>query len=107
MATAAGALRALSAYLRRIGLDDAPPPTVEGLRIVHRAHVMAVPFENFDSANGTPVSLDPDPLETKLVTRRRGGYCFEQNLVFAAALRSLGFDDVVPMLARVRLGDNR
>jgi N-hydroxyarylamine O-acetyltransferase len=106
VATTASALTDVGSYLGRIGLDDAPPPTVEGLRIVHRAHVMAVPFENFDSANGTPVSLDPDHLETKLVARRRGGYCFEQNLVFAAALRSLGIDDVVPILARVRLGND-
>jgi N-hydroxyarylamine O-acetyltransferase len=51
-----------------------------------------------------PVSLDPAHLEHKMVASRRGGYCFEQNLLFGSALEALGVDDVVPMLARVRAG---
>jgi N-hydroxyarylamine O-acetyltransferase len=92
-------LRDVAAYLERIGLgQDAT------FLELHRAHETAIPFENFDSYSGTPVSLDPHDLEEKLVTRARGGYCFEHNLLFMLALRSIGVRDVAPMLARVRRG---
>jgi N-hydroxyarylamine O-acetyltransferase len=86
--------------LYRIGLADAAEP---GLAEIHRAHATTIPFENFDSYSGTPVSLDPAHLEDKMVARRRGGYCFEHNLLLAAALESVGGFEVEPMLARVRL----
>ncbi|MGH2914977.1 MAG: arylamine N-acetyltransferase [Solirubrobacteraceae bacterium] len=73
----------LRAYLERIGLTGGPSPSLAQL---HRAHVTAIPFENLDPYCGLPVSLEPDALYDKLVARRRGGYCFEQNLLFAAAL---------------------
>jgi N-hydroxyarylamine O-acetyltransferase len=90
----------LDAYLLRIGLVSRPRP---GLAEVHRAHATTIPFENFDSFSGSPVSLEPTHLEDKIVTRRRGGYCFEHNLLLASALEALGMQ-VEPMLARVRLG---
>src|SRR5271154_4019514 len=90
----------LPAYLERVGLG--PDPTFLEL---HRAQELAIPFENFDSYAGTPVSLDPRHLEDKLVARSRGGYCFEHNLLFGSALRSIGIDEVAPLLARVRRGD--
>jgi N-hydroxyarylamine O-acetyltransferase len=88
----------LDAYLDRIGLSGRP-----GLAEVHRAHVASIPFENLDPHRGVPVQLDPEALERKLVGDRRGGYCFEQNLVLAAGLRSLGAR-VDLLLGRVRLG---
>jgi N-hydroxyarylamine O-acetyltransferase len=91
----------LSAYLARIGLGSAPGPP--GLDQLHRAHVTAIPFENLDPRRGVPVSLDPADLQDKLVRRRRGGYCFEQNLLLKAALDALGAQ-VDLFLARVRLG---
>lgn len=91
----------LDAYLRRIGLDPASAPSLEA---VHRAHATTIPFENFESFSGRPVPLDAASLEDKLVRRRRGGYCFEHNLLLLAALESLGVDEVTPMLARVRIG---
>jgi N-hydroxyarylamine O-acetyltransferase len=94
-------LRSLEAYLDRIGLAGTPAP---GLAEIHRAHATTIPFENFDPHAGTPVSLDLDRLEDKMVTGRRGGYCFEHNLLLAAALDSLDGVEVAPMLARVRLG---
>jgi N-hydroxyarylamine O-acetyltransferase len=86
------------AYARRIGLPG--PPSIAQL---HRAHVTSIPFENLDPHRGVPVSLEPADLERKLVTARRGGYCFEQNLLLKAALEQLGAS-VELMLARVRLG---
>ena len=88
----------LAAYLERIGAGPSA-----GLGEMHRAHVTSIPFENLDSHQGVPVSLELDDLERKLVGARRGGYCFEHNLLFAAALETLGLR-VEPMLARVRLG---
>ncbi|MGH2858914.1 MAG: arylamine N-acetyltransferase family protein [Solirubrobacteraceae bacterium] len=88
----------LDAYLERVGLRGRP-----GLAELHRAHMVAIPFENLDPHRGVPVSLEPEALMRKLVLARRGGYCFEHNLLLAAALRELGAE-VAPMLARVRLG---
>lgn len=93
----------LPAYLRRIGLESPPSPTLEGLFSLHRAHAASIPFENLDILLGRGISLDLPSLEAKLVAARRGGYCFEQNTLFAAALTALGFP-VTPLGARVRLG---
>lgn len=93
----------LPAYLHRVGLPALPPPTLEGLRTLHLAHACAIPFENLDIQMGRPIRLDLDTLEAKLVRGRRGGYCFEQNTLFMAVLRALGFE-VEPFEARVRMG---
>jgi N-hydroxyarylamine O-acetyltransferase len=87
------------AYLRRIGLRPEDSPTWQA---IHRAHATTIPFENLDSHRGIPISLAQVDLEGKLVANRRGGYCFEQNLLLASALEHLGLQ-VEPMLARVRL----
>src|ERR1700733_10527630 len=94
-------LTALGAYLARIGLAGTPDP---GLAELHRAHATTIAFEGFDPYSGRPVSLDLGHLEEKMVTRHRGGYCFEHNLLLAGALESLGGREVDPMLARVRMG---
>ena len=88
------------AYLRRIGLVPADNPAWQA---VHRAHATAIPFENLDSHRGVPVLLEQSDLERKLVASRRGGYCFEHNLLLASALEHLGLT-VEPMLARVSVG---
>lgn len=88
----------LDAYLERIGLDGSP-----SIAQVHRAHLTSIPFENLDPHRGLPVSLEAEDIERKLVTERRGGYCFEQNLLLKAAFEALGAE-VHMFLARVRLG---
>jgi N-hydroxyarylamine O-acetyltransferase len=85
----------LDAYLQRIGLRGRPSVTD-----VHRAHALAIPFENLDPRRGVPVSIDPDDLQRKLVAGRRGGFCFEHNLLLADALAALGYG-VELLLARV------
>jgi N-hydroxyarylamine O-acetyltransferase len=89
-----------AAYLERVGLSADERPT---LAAVHRAHATSIPFENLDPHRGIPVSLAQGDIERKLVHERRGGYCFEQNLLLASALEHLGLT-VEPMLARVRRG---
>jgi N-hydroxyarylamine O-acetyltransferase len=82
--------------MQRIGLKGSPT-----IAQIHRAHVTSIPFENLDPHRGVPVSLEPEAIERKLVDERRGGYCFEQNLLLKAALEALGAR-VELMLARVR-----
>ncbi len=88
------------AYLERIGLGGADPPSWQ---TIHRAHATSIPFENLDSHRGIPVSLAQEDLERKMVVERRGGYCFEHNLLLTSAFEHLGLQ-VEPMLARVRVG---
>jgi len=93
----------LDAYLARIGEKSPLAPTSDALLALHRAHCAAIPFENLDILLGRGISLDLPALEAKLVRGRRGGYCFEQNTLFRAALEAMGFR-VTALAARVRVG---
>ncbi|WP_017579535.1 arylamine N-acetyltransferase family protein [Nocardiopsis valliformis] len=97
----------LDAYLARVGLSDRLsddlPPTLDTLTAVHRAHLAAIPFENLNLLLGRPVLLDVPALTDKMVRRRRGGYCYEQNLLLAAVLDRLGFT-LTAFSARVLMG---
>ncbi|CAM5436116.1 Arylamine N-acetyltransferase OS=Streptomyces alboniger OX=132473 GN=CP975_26775 PE=3 SV=1 [Streptomyces alboniger] len=93
----------IDAYLARLGHTGETEPDLKTLRALHRAHVAAIPFENLETMLGRPVPLDLAALQDKMVRRRRGGYCYEQNLLFAAALERIGFD-VTGLGARVRAG---
>jgi N-hydroxyarylamine O-acetyltransferase len=81
----------IDAYFQRIGYDGPRTPTPDTLRALHRAHLLAVPFENLDIHLKRPIILDEKRLFDKIVYQGRGGYCYEQNSVFAAVLRALGF----------------
>jgi len=91
----------VAAYFTRIGYIGSREPTFETLTSIHTHHVRAIPFENLDVLLRRGIRLDLPSIEQKLVGQHRGGYCFEQNLLFSAILRSLGFA-VTPRLARVR-----
>ena len=93
----------LAAYFRRIGFEGSAGADLASLRALHFAHATTIPFENLAIQMGEGVSLDLEAIQDKLVRRRRGGYCFEQNGLFLAVLRALGFR-VDPFEARVRLG---
>ena len=67
------------AYLERIRYNGPMEPTREALFALQRAHLYAVPYENLDILAGKPLSLSEDALFDKIVTRKRGGYCFELN----------------------------
>ncbi|MFE2754938.1 arylamine N-acetyltransferase [Actinosynnema sp. NPDC059335] len=99
-----GELLDLDAYLDRVSFtpDPAADPATT-LRGLHRAHLAAICFENADVRDGVPIALDVPSLQDKLVARRRGGWCFEQNLLFAAVLERLGHE-VTGLAARVLLG---
>jgi N-hydroxyarylamine O-acetyltransferase len=81
----------LDAYCARIGYDGPREPTMQVLRELQVRHALSIPFENLNPLLGWPVRLDTASLVQKLVDDRRGGYCFEQNLLFAHALHAIGF----------------
>jgi N-hydroxyarylamine O-acetyltransferase len=93
----------LDAYLARIGLNTAGPPTLALLRAIIAAHTATIPFENLDIILGRPIRLDIGSIRAKLVDTNRGGYCFEQNTLLRAALEQLGFT-VSSLMARVVIG---
>lgn len=94
----------LAAYLDRIGLAEMPSLTAESLGELLAAHRRAIAFENLDIPLGRGIRIDGDSVFDKLVTRRRGGYCFEQNRLLADMARLMGFA-LRPLLARVHLGN--
>ena len=94
----------LDTYLHRVGLGGSPATDASGLVALHAAQFFTIPFENFDVLSGHGIDLEPDVVFDKLVTGRRGGYCFELNGLMLRVLRTLGFD-ARPLLARVHLTD--
>src|SRR5215216_2507286 len=90
----------LDKYFERIGYSGFPVANLQTLRELHLLHLQRIPYENLDVFCLVGVKLDPDSLTCKILQRRRGGYCFEQNGLFLMALTELGFN-VTANLARV------
>lgn len=82
----------VQAYLNRIEYRGRLDPHFEMLRQLHLAHLLHVPFENLSIHSREPIVLSDAALFEKIVTRRRGGFCYELNGLFAALLRELGFE---------------
>jgi len=93
----------LDAYFARIGYDGPRTLTLATLGAVQLAHAQTIPFENLDPYLHRPVSVDLAAIQKKLVQGRRGGWCYEHNTLFSAALRQLGFN-VRWLMARVMWG---
>jgi N-hydroxyarylamine O-acetyltransferase len=91
----------LDAYLDRIGFQGEVRPDAVTLTALHRAHLFAIPYENLDVQFGTPVTIAPEAAFEKIVGRRRGGWCYEMNGLFGAALEAIGFQ-VTPLAGGVR-----
>lgn len=90
----------IESYLSRINYHDSVEPTSSTLKALHLAHMYAVPFENLDIHQKTPILLDLDLLYKKIVTNNRGGFCYELNGLFGWLLKGLGFE-VEMLSARV------
>lgn len=78
-------------YLARLGLAERPPPTLEGLRQVHRAHVARIPYDNLSIMLGRPDPVDPASCVARAAAGSRLGYCFQQNGALGWLLAELGF----------------
>ena len=81
----------LRAYLDRIGYEGPHTPSAETLRMLHRRHMLTVPFENLDIGLGRRITLEPERFYEKVVRSGRGGFCYELNGAFAWLLTALGF----------------
>jgi N-hydroxyarylamine O-acetyltransferase len=79
------------AWLKRIGYSGPIAPTLETLNRLILAHSHSISYETLDIMLGRPPKLDVASLQSKMITSKRGGYCFEQNMLFRAGLRSLGY----------------
>ena len=91
----------LAAYLARIGIESLDGLSeTEKLRKIHFNHSTHIPFEALDPYRGVEVSCMPEAVFDKLVTRRRGGYCFEQNCLICCALNAAGIK-TYGVLARI------
>jgi N-hydroxyarylamine O-acetyltransferase len=82
----------VKAYLTRIDYHGPTTPSAETLHALQVAHLLCVPFENLSIHAGERIELNDESLFRKIVERRRGGFCYEANGLFAALLRALGFD---------------
>jgi N-hydroxyarylamine O-acetyltransferase len=91
----------LAAYFRRIGYAGPAEPTLAVLRSLHELHPAAIPFEAIDVLLGRGIDISPQAVDAKLIGRQRGGYCYEQNGLFARVLREIGFE-VEGLAAHVR-----
>lgn len=81
----------LDAYLRRINYAGSIAPTLSTLEMVLKLHAAAIPFETLNPLMELPVRLQLSDIEQKLVVERRGGYCFEHNLLVKAVLEAMDF----------------
>ena len=82
----------LNAYLDRIAYEGEIRADRSTLAALVRAHVTAVPFENLDVQLGRRLTTAPSDAYAKIVERRRGGWCYEQNGLFGWVLAELGFE---------------
>lgn len=97
----------IALYLNRIHYRGSVAATREALCDLQRAHMLSVPFENLDIVPlHTPIRLDEQALYDKIVRRRRGGFCYELNGMFAWLLRQVGYR-VTYLNARVAGRDGR
>jgi len=90
----------LDRYFTRIGYGGSAAANLRTLRELHLLHLQRIPYENIDVFCHQDVPLDREALVRKMLLRQRGGYCFEQNGLFRAALIELGFT-CRPNMARV------
>ena len=88
-------------YLKRLGLTAVPAADKENLDRLIYAHQLHVPFEDLDVCEfKRTASLSISSLYEKIVLKKRGGYCYELNALFASLLTACGYE-VTPCMARI------
>src|SRR5215470_1696700 len=93
----------VDAWLSRIGYDGPRAPSLATLKALVTAHATAIAYESIDVLLDRPPSLDPAALQSKMIRGGRGGYCFEQNMLFRCGLLALGYK-LTSLQARVVRG---
>lgn len=79
-------------YLKRIGYSGDVQNDLKTLTALMRAQLQSVAFENTEVQAGRIPSLITEDIYEKVVTHKRGGYCYEVNGLFAMALTAIGFE---------------
>lgn len=82
----------VQSYLERIGYSSSLEPSLSTLQNLHRQHILTIPYENLDIHLGRTLELDLEPIFNKIVLKKRGGWCYEMNGLFAWILGELGFE---------------
>ncbi|HZJ23878.1 MAG TPA: arylamine N-acetyltransferase [Anaerolineales bacterium] len=90
----------IPAYLTRMNYSASVKPDAETLHGLQSAHLLSIPFENLDIGLNQPIQLSEEALWDKIILRKRGGFCYELNGLFARFLKQIGFD-VTYLNARV------
>ena len=91
-------------YLRRIGIEKEIEPAADNLKLLQRAHLLRVPFENLDIHWQRLIELDKAKFYAKVIGENRGGFCYELNSLFYELLAALGFESTM-LSAKVARGD--
>lgn len=81
----------LQFYFDRIDMGIPLSINLEVLTTICRHHIKTIPFENIDPFLGIPIHLDSQSIRQKMLVEKRGGYCFEHNLLMMDVLEELGF----------------
>ncbi|KAG8001377.1 Arylamine N-acetyltransferase [Nibea albiflora] len=85
----------LEEYFKRIGFHGSfDKPDLATLKLIHKHHVMSVPFENLSIHCGEKITMDLEVIYNKIVRSSRGGWCLENNFLFGWVLREMGYDTV-------------
>lgn len=80
-------------YLARINVKSDVRADKDFLDELIYAHQCLVPFENLDIGMfKKEIKLGVTDIFEKVVTNRRGGFCFELNHLFYSLLKAVGFD---------------
>jgi N-hydroxyarylamine O-acetyltransferase len=82
----------LENYLKRIKSEHLTEISVENLHSLHANHLLNISFENFSIALNQYVKMNLDIIYDKVINRKRGGFCFELNQLFAWLLKELGYE---------------
>jgi N-hydroxyarylamine O-acetyltransferase len=93
----------LQEYLARLRVAGPLDASASTLRRLHETHRETFLFENLAIQQGGSISVEPQDIARKFLDQGQGGYCFEQNTLFATMLRACGFD-CATLLGRVRRG---
>ena len=78
-------------YLERIAYPNIIDITDDILTSLHKKHIFQVPFENLDIYYKRVFDLEIKRIYEKIIIDRRGGFCYELNLLFNWLLREIGF----------------
>lgn len=78
-------------YLDRIQYTGETSPTISTLKQLHQSHLLRIPFENLSIHMNEPISIQSDKLYEKIILKKRGGFCYELNSLFAELLTQLGY----------------